>query len=162
MDLKKVSDMQRKLDSKVFARAGVDATDTVDQRLLALAVELSELANELSCFKYWKQSHVMKLNETKEEWADVLHFAASVGNTYGHKLQYKHLNSLKPQSKEEVTRLLLYMMGLVPKIHSRIHYVSFMECLFDIARYIGMDENEMMHQYILKNDKNYQRIVSNY
>lgn len=154
--------MQKKLDEKVFNRAGVTANGTINERLLALAVELSELANELSCFKYWKQSHVVKLDETKEEWADVLHFAASVGNSYNHKLQYIHLNSIKPKSKEDVTRLLLFMMGLVPKLHSRIHYVSFMEGLFDIARFIDMDENEMMHQYILKNDKNYQRIVSNY
>ncbi|MFT9495844.1 dUTP diphosphatase [Anaerosolibacter sp.] len=88
MTLKQLFDMQRKLDEVIVAMADVNAdglepADFLGDRLLALHVEVSELANATRCFKYWSSKAPEKKEVLLDEYADILHFFLSVGLALG-------------------------------------------------------------------------------
>src|SRR5690554_5668076 len=53
MRLKKLFDIQRKLDERIVEKHGLQGEDLLDKKILALQVELGELANEWRVFKFW-------------------------------------------------------------------------------------------------------------
>lgn len=52
IDWKELLDAQRSLDLRTFELSGQSYESTSEKRLLALLVELHELANETKCFKF--------------------------------------------------------------------------------------------------------------
>lgn len=54
--------------------------NTWDSKILALLVEIGELANEIPYFKYWKRKKKFNYSKITEEYADVLHFLLSLAN----------------------------------------------------------------------------------
>lgn len=53
----------------------------LDKKLLALSVEVSELANATKCFKYWSEQGPESTERIHDEFADVLHMLLSVANS---------------------------------------------------------------------------------
>lgn len=56
MNLSKLFEMQRALDEKIVKEKGLDGQDLLPQKILALQVELGELANEWRGFKFWSEN----------------------------------------------------------------------------------------------------------
>lgn len=91
MDLKELFQMQEKLDNEILDKVneGVVHTnftsyrftpeDFIVDRLLALQVEVSELANATRSFKYWSEKESEPKETILDEYVDVLHFWLSVG-----------------------------------------------------------------------------------
>jgi dimeric dUTPase (all-alpha-NTP-PPase superfamily) len=82
MKLEELFKMQEKLDNEIMNNhfiTEVKPKDLLNERLLALHTEVSELANATRSFKYWST----KESESKEvilsEYVDILHFWLSVG-----------------------------------------------------------------------------------
>lgn len=55
--------------------------DILDKKLLALSVEVSELANATKCFKYWSNQGPENRDRITDEFADILHMLLSVANS---------------------------------------------------------------------------------
>src|SRR5690625_5033834 len=55
MNLTKLFETQRELDAKILLSKGLVGHDLLDKKILALQVELGELANEWQMFKFWKE-----------------------------------------------------------------------------------------------------------
>lgn len=55
MNIKKLSQVQRKLDHRIVEGKGLQGVDLLDEKILALQVELGELANEWRGFKFWSE-----------------------------------------------------------------------------------------------------------
>lgn len=53
MNLQKLFEIQAKLDKKIVEEKGLQGQDLLDKKILALQVELGELANEWRGFKFW-------------------------------------------------------------------------------------------------------------
>lgn len=88
MKLKELYEKQRKLDQLIadnLTDGTVDGDDKMflSDRIMALSVEVGELANATRCFKYWSQKEAESKERQLDEYADVLHFFLSVGNTLG-------------------------------------------------------------------------------
>ena len=101
MRLEKLFDIQRKLDERIVEKHGLQGEDLFDKKILALQVELGELANEWRGFKYWSKDQkprrksfrwvVVEKKENSsleqeieyypllEEYVDCLHFRLSIG-----------------------------------------------------------------------------------
>lgn len=83
--------MQEELDKKILENMKKDIAteliydldDLLTEKLLALQVEVSELANATRCFKYWSMKGPEQRERLLEEYADVLHFFLSVGLALG-------------------------------------------------------------------------------
>lgn len=55
MNLSKLFEAQRKLDERIVKEKGLEGQDLLDKKILALQVELGELANEWRGFKFWSE-----------------------------------------------------------------------------------------------------------
>lgn len=55
MNLQKLFEMQKKLDDRIVKEKGLEGHDLLDKKILALQVELGELANEWRGFKFWSE-----------------------------------------------------------------------------------------------------------
>lgn len=56
MNLQKLFETQKKLDDKIVKEKGLEGQDLLDKKILALQVELGELANEWRGFKFWSEN----------------------------------------------------------------------------------------------------------
>src|SRR5699024_4293132 len=56
MNLQKLFETQKILDDKIVKEKGLDGVDLLDKKILALQVELGELANEWRGFKFWSEN----------------------------------------------------------------------------------------------------------
>ena len=55
MNLQKLFEMQAELDKRIVEEKGLQGQDLLDKKILALHVELGELANEFRGFKFWSE-----------------------------------------------------------------------------------------------------------
>jgi len=88
MSIEELLEMQKELDNEIVSnymnRTGIDEVEQKDfltERLLALHCEVSELANETRSFKYWSTKGPGSKEKILAEYADCMHFMASIGNT---------------------------------------------------------------------------------
>ncbi len=56
MNLQKLFEAQKKLDDHIEKNKGLEGKNLLDKKILALQVELGELANEWRGFKYWSEN----------------------------------------------------------------------------------------------------------
>lgn len=56
MNLSKLFEAQKKLDDRIVEEKGLQGQDLLDEKILALQVELGELANEWRGFKFWSEN----------------------------------------------------------------------------------------------------------
>ena len=70
---------QRALDATIHQQHQTNYQKTQDDRLLALLVELGELANTTRCFKFWSLKGSEEAAIVLDEYADALHFLLSIG-----------------------------------------------------------------------------------
>ena len=93
MNLSKLFEAQKKLDDRIVKEKGLEGQDLLDKKILALQVELGELANEWRGFKFWSEDQEPRTelwddrlrfhNPLLEEYVDCLHFILSIGNDLG-------------------------------------------------------------------------------
>lgn len=93
MSFKKIFPIQKKLDDRIVEQHGLEGQDLLLEKILALQVELGELANEHRGFKFWSKDQkprtciIDKDGETAnqyyrnpllEEYVDCIHFFISI------------------------------------------------------------------------------------
>lgn len=79
MDIAKLFKMQADLDRHIEAEHRLENEDLVERKILALLVELGELANETRCFKFWSVKGPSLEETILEEYVDGIHFILSLG-----------------------------------------------------------------------------------
>ncbi|WP_078579872.1 dUTP diphosphatase [Salipaludibacillus agaradhaerens] len=97
MNLDELFAMQKELDADIVKRKGLEGQDLLTKKILALQVELGELANEWRGFKFWSEYQEPRTNHLNnpsavifgaepkyknpllEEYVDCLHFILSIG-----------------------------------------------------------------------------------
>src|SRR5690554_6230630 len=103
MTLHKLFKMQHDLDQYILTEHGLQEEDLVDEKMLALFVEVGELANETRCFKFWSNKSASARAHILEEFVDGVHFILSIGLDLGYSkrpisLQSAHSNENLIQS----------------------------------------------------------------
>lgn len=104
LTLEQMFEMQADLDAKIIKEKGLEGKDLIPNTVLALQVELGELANEWRGFKHWSKdqepryekrervfsgpdsppgSHETVSYPLLEEYVDCLHFFLSLGRQIG-------------------------------------------------------------------------------
>ncbi len=64
MELSKLFEIQAKLDKHIVEEKGLEGKSLLDDKILALQVELGELANEWRGFKFWSEKKKPKILES--------------------------------------------------------------------------------------------------
>lgn len=88
INLNELVELQKELDDHILRNLlgqSDEATHKqfLTERLLALQVEVSELANATRSFKYWSTKASEPKERLLDEFADCMHFLISVGHTLG-------------------------------------------------------------------------------
>src|SRR3954469_23285631 len=79
MQLETLFEMQAGLDRYIEENHQLENEDLFNRKVLALLVEIGELANETRCFKFWSVKPPSDKQVILEEFVDGVHFILSLG-----------------------------------------------------------------------------------
>lgn len=163
MNLSKLFEMQRELDERIVKEKGLEGRDLLPEKILALQVELGELANEWRGFKFWKVDP-QPSDKVLEEYVDCLHFILSIGIEFG---VHKKFGPFEwAFSKYPIwSRTWLELLEQVGKLwHTDRHdEYWFTFYLFKQLGYsLGFNWEQIEAAYVAKNAINHDRQASGY
>ncbi|WP_213423494.1 dUTP diphosphatase [Bhargavaea massiliensis] len=156
MELTRLFMMQKRLDKYIEENNGVER-DVFREKLLALTVELAELANETRCFKFWSQKGPSPKPILIEEYVDSIHFLLSLGILKG----MEDLSEW-PEGEEtgDLTDLFIKTQRAVLEFgerQDRASYEAVWVLYRAIAEELGFTAEDMVQAYHVKNEENYAR-----
>ncbi|MEH7116565.1 dUTP diphosphatase [Neobacillus vireti] len=163
MELKKLFQMQRELDTHIEKKHGLENEDLFDRKVLALLVEIGELANETRSFKFWSVKPSSPKPVVLEEFVDGIHFILSLGIECG--FDQESIAIQAQESARNVTEQFLYVYETISsfqKSKAIADYLSLFDSYLTLASLLGFTNNEIEKAYFAKNEVNYQRQQNNY
>lgn len=168
MELKELFEIQRSLDQNIEQNHNLQEVSLWNKKLLALQVELGELANETRCFKFWSHKDPAEKAVILEEYVDCLHFILSLGleqkleeSFHDQKLSF-HKNKA---SEDELTKQFLELFSVIDgfgKQPERENYQKMFRKFFKVGEALGFSPEEVHGFYMKKNEINYQRQETGY
>lgn len=147
--------MQKNLDQYIKEKQQLSVESKVEEKVLALLVELGELANETRCFKFWSTKQASEKNVILEEYVDGLHFLLSLGLDLDYKYQPTDVKGLDSQ-----VEAFLYVYQEVNTFRSESNnqnYQSLFKSYLMLGRTLGFVEEEWISSYYKKNEVNFDR-----
>ena len=161
IELKELFEAQKKLDQRIAQEHHVSYSSTRIRRIMALIVEIGELANATRCFKYWSNKGSEDKEIVLDEYADGLHFFLSLGidiNTS--KMTYhltKHLGDLTEQF-----HLIYHNIDVFYKKQDEKSYIKAFQSFFNLLPLLGYRWKSLEKAYYKKLQVNYDRQNNNY
>ncbi|PGO73787.1 hypothetical protein CN980_17840 [Bacillus cereus] len=167
LKLQSIFEAQDKLDRKVVEVHGLEGQNLTGDVTQALYTELGELSNEIGFFKYWKKNKKNDKIRQYDEWADCLHFMASLGNKYGHSDQVNEFITVFDIEEDFYTRTyreygILFRNIYRADLNEFRLYMGALLSLISIGLKLGMEFEDMEKAYFDKNQVNYDRLANGY
>ena|SRR5699024_1362017 len=161
MKLDKLFTAQKELDDRIVKDKELQGHDLVDNKILALQVEISELANELpEVFKFWSNKK-NNYDNALIEYVDILHFALSIGND----LEINRINIpdvFGEFSTQEIFQNLFRFSSLLNDNKDENSYKILFIFLLNLGERLGFTEDKIVDAYFSKNEENHERQVTGY
>jgi dimeric dUTPase (all-alpha-NTP-PPase superfamily) len=169
MNYSKLMNMQKELDERIVKEHQLEGKDLNENKILALLVEMSELANETRCFKHWSTKGPSEHSILLEEYVDSLHFFLSIANSF----QYDLSRLLKVYEEDlkgtvEYPSLVSAFKGIMMKIlvmesqQDAFHFIDSFTAYLQLGSMLGFSQNQIEEAYIRKNEINHKRQDSGY
>lgn len=157
MDYEYLFNKQRELDT--YIEDNLESTNRDDlfrKKILALQVEIGELANETRCFKFWSKKGPSEQSVILEEYVDGLHFILSVGLDKG--LTYTSSSLTNNGSDQTDSFLELYRsIGAFYSEPVQETYVALFQSFLQLGQQLGFTEASILRAYQQKNEVNHTR-----
>ncbi|WP_226646447.1 dUTP diphosphatase [Mesobacillus subterraneus] len=155
--------MQKALDGHIESQHNLEQEDLFDRKVLALLVEIGELANETRCFKFWSVKPASEKDIILEEFVDGVHFILSLGIECG----FEELETISQiqLNEQDATKQFLAIYEYVQKFRvsrSKQDYVHLFQSYLKLAQLLGLNEDQIEQAYIKKNEVNYERQRNGY
>ncbi|MBT2600964.1 MULTISPECIES: dUTP diphosphatase [unclassified Oceanobacillus] len=184
MNLNKLMTIQADLDKHIEQKKGLEGHDLLDKKILALQVELGELANEWRGFKFWSEDQesrgynlytegngVEQKNPLLEEYVDCLHFILSIGLELNINIESLK-EHCKPKKMLDTTDHFLWtnkkLLDLYENIRDRnsskvgLLYLNLFNSLVGLGELLGFTTEQIEQAYLDKNKVNHARQESGY
>ncbi|HEU4965224.1 MAG TPA: dUTP diphosphatase [Bacilli bacterium] len=166
MNWQRLFDIQKQLDDHIVAEHGLNRSELTRHKLLALHVELGELANETRCFKYWSRKPAAPRATILEEYVDALHFVLSLGLDWA----YTDLDftpeapgaDLTEQFQRVIERTVACQGTRTEEKPEASAYRALFSALLTLGGQLGFSEREIESAYLAKNEVNHQRQEQGY
>lgn len=161
INLENLYRLQGQLDDYIAKNHNITYATTFSRRLLALLVELGELANETRVFKYWSNKPSSQKEVILAEFADGLHFLLSLGIP----LQVdKLIYDLEPNDVDlSVQFIAVYKASLaLDGGYTKDNYYLAMEKFLTLGVSLGLTVEEIVEAYLAKLKTNYKRQDTGY
>lgn len=169
MNLTKIFGMQKVLDTRIIKEHGLEGQSLFYNMILALQVEIGELANETRCFKHWSNKGPSEKEVILMEYVDGLHFIASLGNGIGFKPEKYNLAMLELKSRVYASNSLVNQFNNVYEAVSEFRatqdielYEELLYSFLGLGRKLGFTFEEIEQGYYKKNEVNHQRQNNGY
>lgn len=156
MDWKTLFTMQERLDTYIETNQDVSGNDLFEEKVLALLVELGELANETRCFKFWSKRPESETDVILAEYVDGLHFIMSLGIDYGYFYQSRSIKTDASSKTEHFNRVFASCMTFKEE-PSAANYENLFVRYLELGQKLGFDEDAVFQAYQQKNEINYER-----
>ncbi|MFC5712730.1 dUTP diphosphatase [Thalassorhabdus alkalitolerans] len=156
MNITRLFTLQKQLDDRILEEHRLKREDLFSSKILALEVEIGELANETRCFKYWSQKPPSSNSVILEEYVDGLHFILSLGIDGG--WQRDTIEAGEPASTltENFHKVFeaIFSLRQEPKKES---FVTLLVVYLGLGKALGFSPEEVKEAYLEKNQKNHER-----
>ncbi|KZD27446.1 dUTP diphosphatase [Bacillus cereus] len=169
MNLTRIFGMQKVLDTRIIKEHGLEGQNLFYNMILALQVEIGELANETRCFKHWSNKGPSEREVILMEYVDGLHFIASLGNGIGFKPENYNLAMLELKSRAYASNSLVNQFNNVYEAVSEFRatqdiklYEELLYSFLGLGRKLGFTFEEIEQGYYKKNEVNHQRQDNGY
>lgn len=166
-------EMQKKLDERIISEKGLEGKDLLPNTVLALQVEIAELANEWRGFKHWSKDREPRRERMLEEYVDCLHFFLSIARQLDLPDDDLYVvdDFLEGDTAVLFTELLhdvgminghLFLNEDIVK-HQRNFFISAYAIFLELGEQrLGFDWGEIAEAYIAKNKVNHERQENGY
>lgn len=169
MDLKKLYWMQTVLDKRIKEEKGLHGQELIKEKILALLVEIGELANETRCFKFWSGKGPSKREVILEEYVDGLHFLLSIGLEFNHTPYVIESYQVKSgKLTEQFTTLIKQVAGMEMWADKTTfkqfmtYYKEAFSLFMGLGELLGFTGEEIQAAYESKNQINHERQEQGY
>lgn len=161
MDFNKIVELQKELDDHIHQLHNETYISTFTKRKLSLIVEVSELANEVRCFKFWSLKPPSEKSVILEEFVDCLHFTVSLGIGMEIEFNTVEIDYIK---SEDLSSLFISAIDKIIDldINDKSSYNLMLNSILSIANSLGFESSEIFDAYVEKNNTNHERQKNNY
>ncbi len=149
--------LQRELDNRIVQEHELEGQNLFKKKLLALMVEVGELANETRCFKYWSKKAPSPKETILEEYVDGIHFILSLGLELGVTHGELPFEVDEHQTAVQGFHAVYRSIERVAEEESKEAYFHLMEQYLVLGRLIGLRFDEIESAYSKKNEVNHNR-----
>ncbi|MDF2649632.1 MAG: hypothetical protein K0Q73_5437 [Paenibacillus sp.] len=187
--LEQLFEMQKTLDAKIIKEKGIEGENLLPNTVLALQVEICELANECRGFKHWSNDReprthkvhqdrdaYLETNPLLEEYADCLSFFLQIANQLGLPADDLYVNEDELEYETSIIFTeLLHNVGLINghffllkeiadiKEWQRQYFRSSLYIFYLLGEQrLGFTFEQIAEAYIAKNKVNHQRQANGY
>jgi dimeric dUTPase (all-alpha-NTP-PPase superfamily) len=184
MNLQKLFELQRQLDEHIEREhPRQPGEDRLAKKILALMVELGELANCWRGFKYWSYDQkprtrievvtgqkmvdgviepiVEYKNPLLEEYVDCLHFILSIGLECGLEKYYKTFHPFISYP-DDVAKQFNAVFWFANQMEHDDYYEGLVNNFLGLGEMLGFSWQEIEEAYLQKNAVNHQRQENGY
>lgn len=188
MNLQPLFETQKKLDERIVKEKGLEGVDLLDKKILALQVELGELANEWQMFKFWKDNPKPRYETAEiyvhgydgpgtdtrasieeyqaqpilEEYVDCLHFILSIANTINTDYFVYDVDIQEYERKESITKQFQAVFGYAFLITEDNYCSELLNTFLDLGTMLGFTWEQIEQAYYDKNKVNHERQSNGY
>lgn len=155
--------MQYELDQYIEKEHGLQGEDLFEKKILALLVEVGELANETRCFKFWSKKPPSAHEDILEEFVDGVHFILSLGLDLG--FSDREYSLVSQEANEDLDRSFLKIYRLVNDFRQSKDAGDFEELFRQyiiLGQTLGFTLDEVQEAYKKKNEVNFKRQQNGY
>ncbi|MFA9558688.1 dUTP diphosphatase [Evansella sp. AB-rgal1] len=160
MQISNLYEKQRELDHYIESKHKLGNENLLQRKLLALQVEVGELANETRCFKFWSEKGPSAQDIILEEYVDGVHFVLSIGLEMSLETEVVQWSTTQQVIGEELVPYFLNVMNRVSalsQVGSKENYVSLFQDYFVLGSALGFSEVDIISAYEKKNEVNHVR-----
>jgi len=161
LKLTEIRQLQKELDQQIMANHEVTRLETQTKRILALLVEIGELANETRCFKFWSFKKPSEKEVLLEELSDCVHFAISLGiDLHDETNELEFFDRNEPLSVQFID--WMKEVSTLKTTFNLAQYQLVLSYIGSVALAMGFDAQEVYDYYVKKNEINHHRQENHY
>lgn len=161
LKLNDIRHLQIELDERIMANHAVTRPQTRTKRILALMVEIGELANETRAFKFWSFKKPSDKEVLLEELGDCVHFAVSLGIDLGDDAQELAFESREASLSDQFIDWMAETAKL-KKDFNLVQYRLVLSYIGSVALAMGFEASDVFDFYVKKNEINHNRQETQY
>ncbi|KEI16001.1 dUTP diphosphatase [Clostridium haemolyticum] len=161
MNLDRLFQLQNNLDKRIIKEYNLQDQALCSKKILALQVEVSELANETRCFKFWSNKGPSSKEKILEEYVDCLHFILSLGLEWNYSDIILNCKNYKSDLTDKFSNIYIDINDFVV-CPSKDNYKTLFEDFLCLGHDLDFTPKEIEEAYYSKNAVNHTRQDNGY